>query len=145
MAVASEWAAKASDLSMGGSVIRLRFNTLQQSSHAALGPAPYFRVEGLLLRQGPDNEIVAAYRQLHWEVNGLHLSSYECRDRARVHFEDEHGRVSEPFGPFDRLHFPNGSCYADDRRFAELVEETACWVRCADGGRQWPAMVISPA
>jgi hypothetical protein len=118
---------------------------LQQISPAALGPAPYFRVEGVTLRQGPDNEIVATYRRLHWEVNGLHLSSYECRDRARLHFEDEVGRVSEAFGPFNRLQFPNGSLYADDRRFAELVEETERWVRCADGGRQWSAIVISPA
>jgi hypothetical protein len=125
-------------------VIRLRFNTLQQLSPATLGPAPYFRVEGIFLRQGPENEIVAAYRQNHWEVNGQHLSSYECRDRARVHFEDGQGRISDAYGPFGKLHFPNGSCYADDRRFAELVEETEHWVRCVDGGR-WPTMVISPA
>jgi hypothetical protein len=125
-------------------MIRLSFNTLQSISTKTLGPAPYFRIERQYLRQGPYDTVVAEYHQHHWEINGARLSSYECRDRTCVYFEDHGGNVSERSGPFEKLHFPNGSCYADNRRIAEYMEDSQHWLRVADL-TQWSALVISLA
>jgi hypothetical protein len=125
-------------------MIRLSFNTLQSISTRTIGPAPYFRIDRQYLCQGPLNDVVAQYRQHHWEIDGAHLSSYECRDRTCVHFEDGQGNASERTGPYTKLHFPNGSCYADEKRIAEYVEDTQTWIRCADCTR-WSVLVVSPA
>lgn len=125
------------------SMIQLRFTTLETVSSTTLGPAPYFRVEGLSLRQGPGNEIVGLYRRHRWEVNGQYPSSYECRDRTQLHFESDRGERSERFGPFSRIRFPNGSCYADEIRIAELIEEDESW-ECVMDGTRWFAIVMTP-
>jgi hypothetical protein len=122
----------------------MNINTLQSVSPMILGPAPYFRLEGSTLRVGPDDRVVATYRRHHWQVEGHHASSYECRDRTRVYFANPDGEQSKLLGPFARLHFPNGSCYADDFRIAEYAEESEHWLNCEDS-TPWSAIVISPA
>jgi hypothetical protein len=125
-------------------MIQLNFNTLQSMSPLKLGPAPYYRVEGASLHEGPHNRVIATYGQRYWQIEGKHVSSYECRDRSQIHFESQDGRTSEVLGPFARLLFPNGSCYADDRRLAEFVDDANQWLRSTDYTR-WFAIVIAPA
>ena len=124
-------------------MIRLNFNTLQSLSPMQLGPAPYFRIEGGSLYEGPHNRCVATYEKRYWQVEGRHLSSYECRDKTQVRFENKDGQQSELLGPFARVLFPNGSCYADDRRLAEYVDDADQWLRCTDYTR-WSSIVIVP-
>jgi hypothetical protein len=80
-------------------MIRMNINTLQSVSPMILGPAPYFRLEGSTLRLGPDDRVVATYRRHHWQVEGHHASSYECRDRTRVYFANHDGEQSKLLGP----------------------------------------------
>ena len=94
-------------------MIQLRFNTMAGIDPSIVGPAPFFRIDGLLLRQGPEGQVVGRYHDHHWEVHGSFASSYECTDRISVCFEDGGGRVTKRYGPFQQLLFPNGSCYAD--------------------------------
>jgi hypothetical protein len=125
-------------------MIQLRFNSMAGTDVSFLGPAPFFRIDGLLLRQGPDGLVVGRYHDHHWEMDGKYVSSHECTDRICVRFEDRAGNVSKNYGPFDQLRFPNGCCYADRVLFAELVEETEQWLNRVER-TTWPVITISPA
>jgi hypothetical protein len=129
-------------------MIRLRFNSLAGTDPTILGPAPFFRVDGALLQQGPDHTVVGRYFDHHWEIGNRFVSSYECVDTVRLHFEGPDGDTSELHGPFQHVRFPNGSCYADRSLFGELVQnrgdKTAHWMHRASSVR-WQALVISPA
>ena len=125
-------------------MIQLRFNTMAGTDPSIVGPAPFFRIDGLLLRQGPEGQVVGRYHDHHWEVHGSFASSYECTDRISVCFEDGGGRVTKRYGPFQQLLFPNGCCYADQSLFAELAEETEQWIHRADRSK-WRVLVIRPA
>jgi hypothetical protein len=125
-------------------MIRIQAKALQAFNPITLGPAPFFRVHGAVLLQGPHNDVVGRYSQHHWEVAGRYYSSYECTDRTWVHFQDREGRSSEALGPFERLHFPNGSCYADDQQIAQFMTESERW-RDAGTGARWSGILISPS
>ena len=129
-------------------MIRLRFNSLAGTDPAILGPAPYFRVDGALLQQGPDRTVIGRYFDHHWEIGNRFVSSYECVDAVRLHFLGADGDASEAHGPFQHVRFPNGSCYADRSLFAELVlgqeDKAGHWVQRSSLAR-WQALVISPA
>jgi len=125
-------------------MIQLRFDSMAGTDTLILGPAPFFTLDGLLLRQGPDGTVVGRYSDHHWEVNGRYVSSYECIGRSYVRFEDIAGNVSRNHGPFQHLRVPNGCCYADQILFAELLEEAGRWVHRVDRTR-WSAIVISAA
>lgn len=123
-------------------MIRLRFNSLAGTDPAILGPAPYFRVEGTLLQQGPDHAVVGHYADHHWELEGRFVSSFECADPVQLRFASASGGSSETFGPFQQVRFPNGSCYADRRLLAELLED-GHWIHRASQTR-WPALLMMP-
>jgi hypothetical protein len=129
-------------------MIRLRFNSLAGTDPAILGPAPFFRVDGTLLKQGPDDTVVARYFDHHWEIGNRFVSSYECADAVRLQLLSADGDMSESHGPFQHVRFPNGSCYADSTLFGELVQDhrdkTSHWVRRGSSAR-WQALVLSPA
>lgn len=136
-------------------MIQLRFNSLAGTDPAVLGPAPFFRIEGPLLQQGPGRSVVARYADHHWEIGSRYVSSYESIDAVLLHFEGPGGESSRTYGPFQQVRFPNGSCYADRNLFAELVEERGTTVRSASDGRpaqwlhradltRWPVLIVSP-
>ena len=125
-------------------MIRLSFTTLQSATPMAAGPAAFFRIEGNNLLEGPSRRLVATYGSHYWQIDGRHVSGYECRDRTQLNFENRDGESSEVYGPFSRLLFPNGCCYADDRRIADYVEYSDQWLRTADSSC-WSAIVVSPA
>ncbi len=137
-------------------MIQLRFNSLAGTDPAILGPAPYFRVEGTFLQRGPDRAVVGRYFDHHWEIGNRFVSSYECVEPVLLCFEGMDGALSDVHGPFQQVRFPDGSCYADGRLFAELVIEhgkgddgppdgsRGYWVHRAQLMR-WPALVISAA
>ncbi|HVW70314.1 MAG TPA: hypothetical protein VHB68_15160 [Steroidobacteraceae bacterium] len=134
-------------------MVRLRFNSLSGTDPATLGPAPFFRIEGPLLQQGVDRLVVGRYFDHHWEVGDRFVSSYESMGPVCLQFEGATGRVSQIYGPFHQVRFPNGSCYADRLLFAELVDEEGHahaaglvrgqWVHRAELTR-WSALLIRP-
>ncbi|HEY6924674.1 MAG TPA: hypothetical protein VI653_14470 [Steroidobacteraceae bacterium] len=135
-------------------MIQMRFNSLAGTDPAILGPAPFFRIEGSTLQQGPDRSVVGRYFDHHWEIGDRFVSSYECVDSVLLHFEGPGGALSRIYGPFQQLRFPNGSCYADKSLFAELVDHhksaggapdaRSQWLHRADLTR-WPVLVVSAA
>lgn len=123
-------------------MIRLRFNSLAGTDPGIVGPALYFRIEGPVLQQGPDHTVVGRYADHHWELDGRFVSSFECAEPVRVRFATREGGVSDHYGPFEQVRFPNGSCYADRMLLAELLEDGQ-WIHRASGTR-WPAMLLTP-
>jgi hypothetical protein len=136
-------------------MIQLRFNSLAGTDPAILGPAPFFRIVGSTLQQGPDHSVVGRYFDHHWEIGNRFVSSYECLGAVLVHFEGTRGESSRRYGPFQQLRFPNGSCYADRSLFAELVDDRKSadgasadthpqWLHRADL-TSWPVLVVTTA
>jgi hypothetical protein len=136
-------------------MIQLRFNSLAGTDPAILGPAPFFRIEGSTLQQGPDRSVVGRYFDHHWEIGNRFVSSYESVEAVLLHFEGPGGESSRVYGPFQQLRFPNGSCYADGTLFAELVDDRKGDGGAAGGARpqwlhradltRWPVLVVRAA
>lgn len=136
-------------------MVQLRFNSLAGTDPMTIGPAPFYRLAGPLLQQGPDRVVVARYFDYHWEIGNRFVSSYESIAPVSLYFEGPSGTTSEVYGPFQQVRFPNGSCYADRTLFAELVTERGAdgrqpgagrgeWMRLPDLAR-WHALIITPA
>ena len=135
-------------------MIQLRFNSLAGTDPGTVGPAPFFRIEGPLLQQGAELQVVGRYADHYWEIANRFVSSYEFAQSVLLHFEGPDG-LSRTYGPFQHVRFPNGSCYADRALFAELVDGRAVasgrtvsigsqWLHRADSTK-WSTLVIRPA
>ena len=109
-----------------------------------LGPAPWFRIAGNFIRQGPHGSISGTFRMHHWEVNGHHFARYDCKTPALVHFEDTQGGHCEDFGPFSFLYAQDGVMHAEKDLFAKFIEETQMWHAFATE-TFWPILVIKSA
>jgi hypothetical protein len=114
----------------------------QDETHStSLGPAPWFRIAGNFIRQGPHGSIAGTFRMHHWEVAGHHFARYDCKEGALVHFEDFQGGPSEDFGPFACLYAQDGVLHVEKDLFAKFIEETQMW-HCFATETFWPVMVI---
>lgn len=122
-------------------MVRLSFESVVPEHAVTLGPAPYFRISGPLIRQGPHNDIVGRYQGHFWEIQGNSFSRCDCRTGASIHFEDSFGATSERFGPFDHFFISDGTVYTDHEPFARYLEETGHWHHCATNA-SWPVLVI---
>jgi hypothetical protein len=111
---------------------------------ATLGPAPWFRVSGNFVRQGPHGFIVGTFRRHHWEVQSRHFARFDCPAPVAVHFEDAAGGPTEEFGPLAQFFSLDGTLRADGGLFAKFVEETQLW-HCVPTETYWPVLVIKPA
>jgi hypothetical protein len=125
-------------------MIHLYFEGGSPADSVTLGPAPWFRIAGNFIRQGPDGAIVGTYRRHQWEVQSGYFTRFDGKERAVVHFEDAAGGPSEDFGPFPRFHTSDGVLYADGKLFAKFVEESQLW-HCYPSENFWPVIVIKPA
>jgi hypothetical protein len=125
-------------------MIRLEFKATQPAQMVVLGPAPWFRVAGNFIRQGPKGDIVGAYRNHFWEVGGGFFTRYDCREMVMIHFEDAAGGPSEKFGPYEQLWVADGVFYSNNRLFAKYHEHTVLW-HCYNTDTYWPTLVITPS
>jgi hypothetical protein len=125
-------------------MIRLHFRGLSSGDSVVLGPAPWFRVAGNHIRQGPGGEVVAEIRNHQWELRDRFFTRIDCEDRVRVHFEDAGGAPTRRFGPFGAFFAVDGALYADERMLARFTEETQLW-HCFPTETFWPVLVIEPA
>jgi hypothetical protein len=120
-------------------MIKLLF---EDGSHRVeLGPAPWFRIAGNFIRQGPHGSISGTFRMHHWEVGGHHYGRYDCKEPALIHFEDIHGGQTEDFGPYPYLYAQDGVMHVGKDLFAKFIEETQMWHAFATE-TFWPVMVV---
>jgi hypothetical protein len=106
-----------------------------------LGPAPWFRVAGNFIRQGPHGNIVGTFRRHNWEVESRQYGRIECREPVLVHFEDAAGGPTEDFGPFADFLCLDGALHAGGEVFAKFMEETQLW-HCLPTETYWPVLVV---
>jgi hypothetical protein len=122
-------------------MVRLSFKSVVPEHAIILGPAPYFRFSGPLIRQGPHNDIVGRYQAYFWKIQGNSFSRCDCRTSTFLYFEDSFGATSERFGPFDHFFISDGTAYIGHEPFARYGEETGRWRHCATNA-SWPVLVI---
>jgi hypothetical protein len=126
----------------GERMIKLYFENGAPDHSITLGPAPWFRIAGNFIRQGPHGTIMGTFRLHHWEVNSHLFARYDCEGPVLVHFEDVHGGQTENFGPFSRLFAQDGVLHVGEKElFAKFIEETQMW-HVFPVETYWPVMVI---
>jgi hypothetical protein len=123
-------------------MIHLRFHTPGQSAASSTEPGAYFRIIGAMLCRGPKNEPVATFLK-QWSVRDGEFARAEWSDRVMIYFEDNSGRASSAFGPFDAFHIAEGVARAGARLVARFDEKTQLWqpTGTQDG---WVSMLVTP-
>ena len=122
-------------------MVHLHFDGRSPRHGVVLGPAPWFRISGNFIRQGPNGAIVAMYRRHQWELKGNHYTRWDCKQPGTIHFEDAEGGRTESFGPFQKFHAADGVLYVDDRLFAKFIEEAQLW-HSYETENFWPALIF---
>jgi hypothetical protein len=125
-------------------MISLIFESEQLGKSVRLAPAPFFRITGNFIIQGPDGRVAAKFSNHFWDMQGQkYYTQYSCQDRALIHFEDAIGNASEAFGPFDKIAVADGVTYTNGQLFARFTEETQLW-HCFSTDTYWLSMMIVP-
>jgi hypothetical protein len=106
-----------------------------------IGPAPWFRVAGNFVRQGPHGQIIGTFRKHHWEIQSRHFTRYFCDEPYTVTFEDASGGRGDRLGPFSKLRVEDGVLHSDERIKAKFHDETQVW-HCYESDTYWAVMVI---
>jgi hypothetical protein len=123
-------------------MVELRFEGLSAHQSVVAGPAPWFRIAGNYVRQGPSGAVVAQLERHQWSVGQQFFSRFDCRGPLVVHFEDAGGEPSGAFGPFTSLAVADGTMYSGDRVLAKFAEETQLW-HAFPTETYWPVLVIA--
>jgi hypothetical protein len=128
---------------MSQDMISLIFESEQLAKTTKLAPAPFFRITGNFISQGPNGTVVAKFSNHFWDMQGQqHFTQYACHDRTSIHFEDALANTSESFGPFDEISVADGVVYANGQLFARFTEETQLW-HCYKTDTYWLSMIIA--
>jgi len=123
-------------------MLHLRFHTPGQGSAGSIEPGPYFRIIGAVLCRGPKNEPIATY-QSHWTLLDGEFTRAEWTDPVMIYFEDNAGRASSAFGPFEALHLAEGCAKAGGKIIARFDEKSQLWV--PEGAQDgWVSLLVIP-
>lgn len=114
-----------------------------------VGPSRAFSIEGQVLRQHPDDEIVARRAHGMWHVRDAYHPDavsygFECSNPAFLQFEDRQGRTSPRYGPFSEVVFRGDQVLAERQNFAELLPVPQQWKHAISGIR-WPILNLVTA
>jgi hypothetical protein len=121
--------------------ICLRFEGGESGPDVKLGPAPWFRVAGNFIRQGPHGSIIGSFRNHFWEVQSRRFIRYYCEEPHSIHFEDAAGGEGIRLGPFTRLWLEDGVLHGDSFLKAKFSEQTQVW-HVYETDTYWPVLVI---
>jgi hypothetical protein len=123
-------------------MLHLRFHTPGQPGAGSIEPGPFFRLIGAVLCRGPKNEPIATYQQ-HWTLMDGEFTRAEWTDPVMIYFEDNAGRASSAFGPFESFHIADGNARAGARAVARFDDKTLLWVPTGaqDG---WASLLVTP-
>jgi len=124
-------------------MLKLCLSPILVGAGVTFGPAPWFRFDGNLIREGPLQSPVAELRDHQWNAKGRHFIQLRADgDHPRVRFDaEEGGGSSVEYGPFDEVHWTDGAMYADGRLLATFDDATQKWM-CTATRRVFPVMVL---
>lgn len=134
--------ARAVNLLDSPSMLHLRFHTPGRDTGGSIEPGPFFRLIGAVLCRGPKNEPIATYHK-NWTLMDGEFMRAEWVDPVMIYFEDNAGRASSAFGPFDSFHIAEGQARAGSRVVARLDDKTLLWhpAGAQDG---WASLLVTP-
>jgi hypothetical protein len=123
-------------------MLRLRFYTPGQGSAESIEPGPFFRLIGAVLCRGTKNEPIATY-QTSWTLMDGEFTRAEWTDPVMIYFEDNAGRATSAFGPFEAFHIAEGCARAGSRVLARFDDKTMMWYPAGaqDG---WVSLLVTP-
>ncbi len=107
-------------------MIRLQFSSAHPRQIMA-GPLAEIRFDAFGVTGRPGGHTVAQFSNRMWQVGGRHFTRCECREPARVRFEDTRGRLTDPLGPFSSVHLYGGSLYVEKMLLARFDERRQIW------------------
>jgi hypothetical protein len=87
------------------------------------------------------NNVIAAYHNHQWKVEGLDYFRADCTGRVVIQFERSQER-SGVYGPYERFSAVNGLGYGDDQVIAFLDLKVNEWLYY-DTGYHWPVMLVT--
>ena len=122
-------------------MLSLHFRGTTPLRQSTLGPAACFRVAGNFIRDGETGNILARYHNHFWDVDGVHYTSYECREPVVMRFEDFEGGSSDSHGSFPGVYVADGSVYANDKLVAKFMDTSLLW-HDHETDTFWPNMIL---
>ena len=123
-------------------MLRLRFHTPGKDSSESLEPGPFFRLVGSMLCRGAENEAVATYHK-RWLLMDGEFAHAESLDPVVIYFEDNAGRASSAYGPYEPFQIYDSTAWSGSKLIAKLDEKTLLWhpPKAVDG---WASLLIAP-
>ncbi len=123
-------------------MLHLRFHTPGRGAASSTEPGPFFRIIGAVLCRGQKNEPLATWLK-HWTVMDGEFARAEWSEAVMVYFEDNAGRASAAFGPFEGFHVVDGTARSGARTVASFDDRTQLWhpAGAQDG---WVSLLITP-
>ena len=122
--------------------IRLRFSGVTRPHGFFVGPAPWFRVVGTSILQGPNGELVAESHDHRWKVRELVFNRLDCRQPHVLRFEDSTGQSTETIGEFGECAVIDGVIYAEGAPVANWIPALRLW-RSTESEIGWPTVFIA--
>ena len=123
-------------------MVKLQFGSLLSAEDVQVGPAPWFRIAGNFIRQGPHDSIVGMLERHQWRLGSHYYTRIATDDTVRLHFEDAFGDQSPVYGPFSKMVIADGAVHVDQGLFAKFVEETQLW-HAIRTENYWPTMIVT--
>jgi hypothetical protein len=122
-------------------MLHLRFHTPGQGA-SSTEPGPFFRIIGAVLCRGPKNDPVATHMK-HWTLMDGEFARAEWAEPVMIYFEDNAGRASSAFGPFESFHVSESHARAGARVVARFDDKTLLWhpPGTQDG---WVSLLVAP-
>ena len=123
-------------------MLRLRFYTPGKEASESMEPGLFFRLVGSMLCRGAENEPVATFHK-RWLLMDGEYARAECLDPVVIYFEDNAGRASSAFGPYESFCVFDGTAWSGTKPIAKLDEKTLLWhpPKATDG---WASLLIAP-
>ena len=106
--------------------------------------APWFRIVGNCVRQGPDDEKVGVLQNGTWEIQGDHFTSFDIKGAATIRLEDAASGESAAFGPFAAMRMANFIMWTNAEPFAKFNNQTQLWEHVKTL-HYWPVMIVEAA
>ena len=123
-------------------MLHLRFHTPGQGAASSTEPGPYFRIIGAVLCRGPKNDPIATHLK-QWTVMDGEFARAEWSEAVMIYFEDNAGRASSAFGPFESFNICEGLARSGSRVVARFDDKAQLWR--PDGAQDgWVCLLVTP-
>ncbi|HLS86254.1 MAG TPA: hypothetical protein VK043_08140 [Burkholderiales bacterium] len=94
---------------------------------AALGPAPWYRLDGARLFAGDAARPLAEYSNGFWHTDTAHFSTVQCHASCTCHFERGTALAEDVEGPYADVSLFGGVLWGDEQALARLDPSTGLW------------------